>query len=262
MLAIGLLVAAGALMWVGQSAILLLTAQPVRLRLSSEGMSKGIRQASRVVTNLSIAGVVVAYPLARGQDVLAYYARLLPLDHRASACLKGFSIAVFYLALMYLAWLATDNVRFRVRHGAGRLARRLAAVPLSAAFGALAEELLFRGVLLADLLESLEPVPAVMIATVLFAAAHYVRRVKRYWTLAGHLAMSGLLCATFVWTRTLWLPIGLHAGGIFLTLGTRPFVRYIGPGWLVGASIFPYAGAVGILALALLTIAMGMSYGG
>jgi hypothetical protein len=56
--------------------------------------------------------------------------------------------------------------------------------------------------------------------------------------------------------------MGLHAGGIFLTLGTRPFVRYTGPGWLFGASIFPYAGLVGIAALAVLTLSIWITYGG
>ncbi len=45
-------------------------------------------------------------------------------------------------------------------------------------------------------------------------------------------------------------------------MAVRPVVRYTGPAWLVGASIFPYAGAVGIAALVLLTVNMWLVYGG
>jgi hypothetical protein len=36
-------------------------------------------------------------------------------------------------------------------------------------------------------------------------------------------------------------------------MAARPMVRYVGPGWLVGASIFPYAGVPGVAALLLLS---------
>ena len=44
-------------------------------------------------------------------------------------------------------------------------------------------------------------------------------------------------------------------------MGARPFVRYVGPPWLVGASIFPYAGVVGLGALVLLTVNIWLYYG-
>jgi len=54
----------------------------------------------------------------------------------------------------------------------------------------------------------------------------------------------------------------LHAAGVILLLGTRPFIRYEGPTWLIGASVFPYAGAVGVIALAMLTVNVYLTYGG
>ena len=100
------------------------------------------------------------------------------------------------------------------------------------------------------------------IGTVIFAAAHYVRSVKRYWTFPGHVALGALLCAAFYWTGNVWLSFGVHAGGVLVLMAVRPVVRYTGPAWLVGASIFPYAGAVGIAALVLLTVNMWLVYGG
>jgi membrane protease YdiL (CAAX protease family) len=176
--------------------------------------------------------------------------------------LYGAAAGILYLALVYLAWLATDNVRFAVRHTSRQLAMRLLGAPFTALFIALAEELLFRGVLLAGLLETLRPPVAVPIGVAAFASAHYIRRVKRYWTFPGHLALGTLLCLAFLWTRALWLPLGLHAGGVLVLMGVRPLVRYRGPAWLVGASIFPYAGAVGIVALLLLTSNIWLTFGG
>ena len=95
-----------------------------------------------------------------------------------------------------------------------------------------------------------------------FAAAHYIRGVKRYWTFFGHLALGTLFCVAFYYTRALWLPLGLHAAGILVLSAARPFIRYTGPAWLVGASIFPYAGAVGIVALLALALNVALSYGG
>lgn len=176
--------------------------------------------------------------------------------------MHGSATAILYLSLLYLAWLTTDNVRFHLRPDRRRLLRRLAGAPFTALFAALVEELLFRGVLLADLLESFDPRVAVPIGVVVFAGAHYIRGVKHYWTFAGHLALGTLFCVAFVCTGALWLSVGLHAGGVLVLMGLRPLVRYSGPAWLVGASIFPYAGVVGVVALVLLTINMWLCYGG
>ena len=47
-------------------------------------------------------------------------------------------------------------------------------------------------------------------------------------------------------TGNLWLPMGLHSGGI-LSIGVhRCFLNYKGPEWLVGTQTFPIAGAVSI----------------
>jgi membrane protease YdiL (CAAX protease family) len=122
--------------------------------------------------------------------------------------------------------------------------------------GAVVEEMLFRGVVLADLLHGWpgSGSGAVIAGTLIFAGAHYVRRVKRRWTFAGHAMLGLLLCVAFEQTGNLWLATGLHAGGNFMILGTRPLISNHGPGWISGASIFPYAGTVGVVALGLLTV--------
>ncbi len=119
----------------------------------------------------------------------------------------------------------------------------------------------FAWMLMAGLMEWLGTIPAVVIGTIVFAGAHYVRRVKRHWTFPGHLALGMMLCVAFACTDALWLPLGLHAGGILIIMGLRPLVRYVGPPWMVGASIFPYAGLVGVIGLTILTYNMYFVYG-
>ncbi len=261
MLALGLLLLVPVMMWIGQSIMLKAAGLPVRIRISSSGLPKRLKSINRIITNVSLASVLFVYPLLKGQSPLAFYAKYFPTGRHWLESLHGFAIVALYLALLYLAWTVSDNVRFSARHGLAKSSARLAIVPFSALLGATIEELMFRGVVLASLLESFSTPIAVASGAVIFAVAHYVRRVKRYWTFPGHLALGVLLCVSFVCTRTLWLPIGVHAGGIFMIMGVRPFMRYVGPPWLVGASIFPYAGLPGIAGLTLVSVNLAHHFG-
>jgi len=234
----------------------------MRLRIDHGDLPRRLQRLNRTTTNLAFAAVLLLYPLLRGRSPLGYYAGFFPLDWRLGGLPHGIAAALIYLGLLYAVWLFTDNVYLRPLRDARRLGVKLAAVPLSAVVGAGVEELLFRAMLLAGLLESFHPVMAVSIGTVVFAGAHYIRRIKRYWTFPGHLALGLLLCASFACTGALWLPLGLHGGGILIIMGLRPLVRYVGPPWLVGASIYPYAGAVGVIGLTILTFNMWLLHGG
>lgn len=261
MLALVVLLAVPIIMWIAQTVLLRAGGRPVRWRLSAAGLPPHLRQLNRVITNVALALGVLVFPLLRGEEPLEYYARYLPAADWPHAVL-GLGAAMLYLSLLYLAWVVTDQVRFRVRHQTSRLVRKLALVPLTAVLVALIEELIFRAMLLADLLRTLDAWVAVPLGALLFAGAHYVRSVKRYWTFPGHLMLGLLLCTAFVLTGNVWLALGLHAGGVVMLMGTRPLIRYHGPPWLVGASIFPYAGVVGIAALALLTANLVLIVGG
>lgn len=260
--ALGLLVAIPIATWLSQSVLLARAGLPVRWQISPADLPRRLKRANRVITNIALLAAILVYPLLRGQSPVAYYASFFPLGERPLELARGAAAAILYLALLYLAWTATGNVHFRAHSDAKGLARRLAGAPLTALLAAGVEELLFRAVLLVGLLESFRPSIAIPIAVVVFAGAHYVRRVKRYWTAMGHVALGTLLCVAFVCTQALWLSIGLHAGGVLVLMSVRPFIRYTGPAWLVGASVFPYAGAVGVVALVLLTVNVWLCYGG
>ena len=257
MTAVLLLLAIVAVMWLGQTALLRVARMPVRWKLGVHDAPEWVRVGCRTVTQAGIVAAIALYPAIRGERFLAYFGAIIPMDDRARLALVGFLAATLFLSLLYLAWDLADCVRFAVRRAPRRIVRRLVMLPLSAALGAGLEELLFRGVLLRGLLQDVAAPAAVAVGACAFAAAHYLRDVKRYWTFPGHLALGACLCIAFLWTGNLWLSFGLHAGGIVGIMAARPFVRYEGPAWVTGASIFPFAGVVGVVALAVLTAMLG-----
>ncbi len=262
MLALACIAVVPIIMWLSQSVLVRRAGLPLRWRISAADLPRNLKRINRVMTNVAFAVALIGFPFLRGQSPLGYYVGFFPLGAEVARLPYGAAAAILYLALLYLAWLLSGNVRFELRHAPTRLIKRLAGVPLTAILAALVEELLFRAILLADLMRSFDTTTAVVLGVLVFAGAHYVRSVKRYWTFPGHLALGVLFCVAFVVTGDLWLSTGLHAGGIIVLMGTRPFIRYTGPGWIVGASIFPYAGVVGVAALGLLTLNIWLSYGG
>lgn len=263
MTALLLLAAVPIVMWAVQTVQLRAAGLPIRWRIDADGAPKSVRTGGRIVTQASLLGVILLYPLIRGEAILAYYPSLLPVGPILRQFAQGAAASVLFLCALFGAWLATGRLQIDIHHSRKKWIRRVVMLVPTALFGAFVEELLFRGVVLADLLRSpsMSTSMAIGLGALIFAGAHYVRAVKRRWTFPGHLMLGVLLGVAYVRTGALWLPVGLHAGGIFMIMGIRPFVRYRGPAWITGASIFPFAGVIGIAGLALLTGFVHRYYG-
>lgn len=272
MTALLLLCTVPAITWLTQTALLRYYGLPTRWRLDSSNAPAALRTSTRAATYLSLLGVIAVYPLLQarpavapmtfGPSIVEYYSPMLPLQS-APHFVQGAACSVLCLSALFLMWMASDQLRIDIHQSRRRWMRRLILLLPTALLGGFAEELVFRGVLLADLLRALpqSPTPVIAIGALVFAAAHYLRRVKRWWTFPSHVVLGVLLCLAFVRTRTLWLPAGLHVGGIMMIMGVRPFFRYVGPPWLTGASIFPFAGVIGMLGLMILTMFVASHYG-
>jgi membrane protease YdiL (CAAX protease family) len=252
-------------MWVGQTASLKRHGLPVRWRIDARDAPVSVRTTGRIITQVSLLAVIVVYPLFLRRSPLDYYGSLLPASRAVQQLAEGLAASVLALCLLFVVWLATGRLEVELHQSRRRWMRRLVLLIPTALFGAFVEELLFRGVVMADLLRwgpNVEHKPlAVALAVLVFAGAHYVRSVKRHWTIGGHIMLGLLLCTAFLLTGSLWLAIGLHAGGILMIMGTRPFFVYRGPAWLTGASIFPFAGVVGMAGLGVLTAFVAARYG-
>lgn len=263
MTALPLLLLAPLLMWIVQTVQLRHYGLPIRWRIDTSQAPRSLRTVGRVVTQASLLAIILCYPALRREPTLGYYADLLPWSRTALQGVQGAAMSILFLCTLYGVWIATDCLRVSIHQSRRRWMRRLLLLVPTACFGALVEELLFRGVVMGDLLSTpwIPRTLAVGLSVLVFAGAHYVRNVKRRWTMFGHLMLGLLLCLAYLETGNLWLPVGLHAGGIAVIMGTRPFFRYRGPAWITGASIFPFAGVAGLAGLGVLTAFVVSIYG-
>src|SRR5262245_46457769 len=110
-------------MWVCQSTLLLMHGLPVRMRLDAKHAPRSVRTTGRIVTQVCLAGVVVAYPFLKGQDPVAYYADLMPERHAAVDLVQGFSAAVLYLGILFAAFIISGRMVVELHESRRRLRR-------------------------------------------------------------------------------------------------------------------------------------------
>lgn len=145
----------------------------------------------------------------------------------------------------------------------GEILRVAAYAFLSVTLGAAAEEVVFRGYLFQTLTGALTLLPASVVLSVLFAAAHSWNPGMTLLA-ASNIALAGLLfCLAYAKTGRLWLPLGLHTGWNFaqLTLAGFPasglrdpermitLVTVTGPAWWTGGEFGPEGGLAATAAL-------------
>lgn len=161
------------------------------------------------------------------------------------------------------------------------------------------EEFVFRGVILGICLWSLRPRAAIAVSALLFAVLHFIKPARaklapgdiQWWTgwsellsfpeawpepgilLSGvvSLLVAGwILGRSMVVTRSLWLPIGLHAGWVFSQQSSQVFLRpatgdagdllpWVGPNLVSGAvptGLLP----LGVLLLTLVLVNLYLRY--
>lgn len=131
---------------------------------------------------------------------------------------------------------------------------------------AVAEEMFTRGYLFQNLWEEWGVVAAVVISSVIFAAGHLDNpnsHAQLAFTIVGLLAYGVWACLSVLWTKSLWLVIGVHfawnlfEGPVFgfpvsgLAFGTTAVAQTVsGPLWFTGGPFGPEAGASSLAALA------------
>jgi uncharacterized protein len=132
---------------------------------------------------------------------------------------------------------------------------------------AIVEETGFRGYLLQNFWEDFGLVPAALLTAALFAASHLGNphsKEERWLTLAGLAAFGVWAVVSVVWTRSLWVAIGVHfAWNLFegpvlgfpvsgLSFAHEAISQTVsGPAWFTGGTFGPESGASSLIALAL-----------
>jgi len=234
-----------------QSVLLFAYREPLRSTFGARsGEPRSLRIALKTVLQLTLVGSIILYPYLRGTTAVAYYGALLP-RHRAVEFLYGEAIALALLGVVFAMELATGGIRWRVRYPAGKVLARSARSALSSLTVVAVEEPFFRGIVLESLLTTTPAGPAIALSAGLFSAAHFLRKVRTYWPALGLAVLGIWLGVAYYKTHSLWLPMGLHSGGILAIGVHRCFIEYQGHEVLVGTQTYPIAG-LGAIALMLL----------
>jgi uncharacterized protein len=125
----------------------------------------------------------------------------------AMGCVLGFVLMV--LAIVPIAiW---GNASTRV-HLSLHTLPRVGAVLLALFFGALAEELMFRGYPFQHLEQGIGATGAITVFSVMFGAVHLANPGASLWGLINTILIGVLLSISYLRTRALWLPWGIHFG--------------------------------------------------
>ncbi|HEY6049261.1 MAG TPA: type II CAAX endopeptidase family protein [Sphingomicrobium sp.] len=166
-----------------------------------------------IVFDLICAVVLVAlYKLA-----IRHLGEIKRDDLRLNGALKplllglGAGLGVFSLAVAIAAAMGVYTVT-----GEGDFSDFLPALVLAAIFPAISEEMLFRGVLFRWLEEFGGSWLALIVTSALFGAAH-LANPNASWVAAVGIALEAgvMLGAAYMLTRSLWLPMGIHAAWNF-----------------------------------------------
>lgn len=131
----------------------------------------------------------------------------------------------------------------------------LASVALTAFSVAIIEELFFRGAILGLLRQSFSPIPAAVLASMLFSIVHFLKPApeqmnavnwysgfqllpRAFWQFSDPLLVVGgfvtigilglILAHATMRTSSLWLAIGIHSGLIFGKMGLNKLTRRLG----------------------------------
>jgi membrane protease YdiL (CAAX protease family) len=178
------------------------------------------------------------------------------LKHFLLGCAVGGGLTLVGMAPLYFGG------HFKFLHlMAVRSLPNLGAVLLMLMIGALAEELVFRGYPLQHLERAIGAVPAVLIFSVFYGAAHLLNPNASLWGAANSTLMGVLLSIACLRSRALWLPWGIHFGwntvlgfgfGLpvsgYRVLNLWIYTDAFGPKWLTGGAYGIEAAASGTLA--------------
>jgi uncharacterized protein len=130
-------------------------------------------------------------------------------DFLTGGVVGGFIFAAAVAAAFFGGW-ATFNPD-AAAFSAGAMALGMFGMTLAAA----GEEVMMRGYVLQELMSKFSTTASVLVSSLLFTALHGAALVKSDMAAVGALNIflaSVMLSLAYLATRTLWLPIGVHAG--------------------------------------------------
>lgn len=191
----------------------------------------------------------------------------LPLDRVADRqFFTGIALGAVLISADVVTIAALGTLQLRLHLSVAMIIRAAAAAVLLL-FGALLEELSFRGYPFEKLTESCGPICAVLVFSALFGAVHLGNPDAGGilgWGFFNTLAVGLLFCLARIRSGSLWLSFGMHFSwnlfqGMIFGLpvsGLREFstvirAQALGPQWLTGGDYGPEASATCFIVLIL-----------
>jgi len=205
-----------------------------------------------------VAAIALLWPLVRALRIRNVGEDLgLERDNRRWAhFFAGFGIAIFTLVTLGVWLVAADVYNFKSSIPWGRIAL----LPLSAITVGLIEELLFRGALQGVVRRTTNDGAALLFIAALFAAIHFLKPPENavaphevawwsgfvlvpqaFWQWGDPKLLLGGFSTLFLVglilgfarcrTRSLWMPVGLHAGWIFSKMGFSKMTKRAMDDW-------------------------------
>jgi hypothetical protein len=262
LLILGFLLGGVLFLWLAQVAALAVVgdkniwAPPFR----HENESGLVRWVMKGAVQTVMVSILFGLPAAFGLDPIQYHLRwLLNPPIRPILITLALSIGIFgsYQLLNVLTGWMHVTAKYDLSKTLKKVLRSfLVPLPL-----AVVEEAVFRGAILGQLLDAFEQnsagmILAVLVSAVIFSSVHFIRPLKKTILPAiGLFALGIALGIAYILAgRNCWLPIAIHASGVWVIQILRPFVVYRGPAWLIGYPSYPICGLLGILSMAILSV--------
>lgn len=254
------------LLWAAQCMAQRRAGEPLTPPLRYRTQSPLVKWTGRIMIQLTWLGILLAFPLAIGSDPSAYYGRALSGESGWRQLWIGFAVMFLAGAVSVLLGLAFGWMRVQVNHPPRRFWRKFFDRIRTAATLPVMEEAVFRAVLLEQVVLLIPATftwraAAVAATAAIFSVMHFLRPrrpgLPLWQPMWGLFLVGCLFGAAYLHAgRTLWLPIGLHAGAILICQWARLTTKHTGPPWLVGYGEHPQSGVVGFITILIVAAAV------
>lgn len=247
------LVQAASLKWAGDAQIWV---PPFRHHNESGVVRYGMKLAVQVV----LAGILFGLPLALGVNPIEFHGSWMsnPPWH---PILLSLALTVGIFAAYQMLNVQAGWMNVAPKYGTAKTVKKMIRGCLTPVPLAIMEEAVFRAVILGMLLNAMPDNStgislAVFLSALIFCSVHFIRPLKNTILPAlGLFALGIVLGIAYVLSgRNCWVPITIHAAGVWVIQLLRPFVTYRAPPWLIGYPSYPICGVVGLACMAVLSI--------
>lgn len=171
----------------------------------------------RLASILGVAAIIFYILLVQKRSPVKY--GLSAHNGWAKYLFSGVLIGLGCISIMTLLEFAWGTIKLDTILVNNHLFNILLINILAAAVIGIVEEFSFRGFLLQNLMEDFPIIPAILLTSLVYAAVHFVKSIPypevAIMKFIGLSLVGVLLSVAYLKTKSLYLPIGIHAGLVY-----------------------------------------------